>query len=192
MGGRIDAIRLCVVMPEAPRRIPGRLSVAPAPPAVRKLSGTYISSASAFRLLAGACLSSRRYVRRSRFATARRCRYSCERRTAVSAPVRKRSRIRHRPSLSARRQFRRHSLESHQLRAPWRSCRGRTARLLRLGPRSGCAGGGCAFARFAVPQDRYLKAVLMPIRELITSPSEKSPGGTDEAGPIERPTPLLF
>ena len=39
MGGRIDAIGLSVVMPEGPRRIPGRLSVAPAPPAVRKLSG---------------------------------------------------------------------------------------------------------------------------------------------------------
>lgn len=115
MGGRIDAIGLSVVMPEGPRRIPGRLSVAPAPPAVRKLSGSYISSASAFRILAGACLSSRRNVRRTRSATARRCRYSCERRTGVSAPVRKRPRIRQRPSLSARRQCRRHSLESHQL-----------------------------------------------------------------------------
>ena len=117
VGGRIDAIGLSVVMPEGPRRIPGRLSVAPAPPAVRKLSGTYISSTSAFRILAGACLSSRRNVRRTRSATARRCRYSCERRAAVSAPVRKRPRIRQRPSLSAQRQFRRHSLESHQLRA---------------------------------------------------------------------------
>lgn len=48
MGGRIDAIGLSVVMPEGPRRIPGQLSVAPAPPAVRRLSGSYISSASAF------------------------------------------------------------------------------------------------------------------------------------------------
>ena len=60
MGGRIDAIGLSVVMPEGPRRIPGRLSVAPAPPAVRKLSGTYISSAFAFRISVGACLSFRR------------------------------------------------------------------------------------------------------------------------------------
>ena len=48
MGGRIGAIGLSVVMPEGPRRIPSRFSVAPTPPAVRKLSGTYISSASAF------------------------------------------------------------------------------------------------------------------------------------------------
>ena len=48
VGGRIDAIGLSVVMPEGPRRIPGQLSVAPAPPAVRRLSGSYISSASAF------------------------------------------------------------------------------------------------------------------------------------------------
>jgi len=48
VGGRIGAIGLSVVMPEGPRRIPGRFSVAPTPPAVRKLSGTYISSASAF------------------------------------------------------------------------------------------------------------------------------------------------
>ena len=175
MGGRIGAIGLSVVMPEGPRRIPGRLSVAPAPPAVRKLSGTYISSASAFRILAGACLSSRRNVRRTRSATARQCRYSCERRTAVSAPVRKRPRIRQRPSLSARRQFRRHSPESHQLRA----FGARVAQVHRdswdeaLGPAAPVA--GCAFARFAVPQDRYPKAVLMPIRELMTSPSEKSP-----------------
>lgn len=175
MGGRIDAIGLSVVMPEGPRRIPGRLSVAPAPPAVRKLSGSYISSASAFRILAGACLSSRRNVRRTRSATARRCRYSCERRTRVSAPVRKRPRIRQRPSLSARRQCRRHSLNSHQLwplalvsraysEITWDEA---------LGPPAPVA--GCAVARFAVPQDRYPKAILMPIRELMTSPSEKSP-----------------
>ena len=35
-----------------------------------------------------------------------------------------------------------------------------------LGPAGPVA--GCAFARFAVPQDRYPKAVLMPIRELMT------------------------
>lgn len=175
MGGRIDAIGLSVVMPEGPRRIPGRLSVAPAPPAVRKLSGRYISSASAFRILAGACLSSRRNVRRTRSATARRCRYSCERRTAVSAPDRKRPRIRQRPSLGL-----------------WRSCRARTARFLGRGPRSGCAGGGCAVARFAVPQDSYPKAILMPIRELMTSPSEKSPWRNRRSWTVERPTLLIF
>lgn len=42
-----------------------------------------------------------------------------------------------------------------------------------LGPPTPVA--GCAVARFAVPQDRYPKAILMPIRELMTSPSEKSP-----------------
>ena len=142
MGGRIDAIGQSVVMPEGPRRIPGRLSVAPASPAVRKLSGTYISSASAFRILAGACLSSRRNVRRTRSATARWCRYSCERRTAVSAPVRKRPRIRQRP---------RHYLPATvpttftgkpPIAGLWRSCRARTARFLGRCPRSGCAGGG--------------------------------------------------
>lgn len=46
MGGRIDAIGLSVVMPEGPRRIPRRLSVAPAPPAVSKNSGTHLLSAS--------------------------------------------------------------------------------------------------------------------------------------------------
>jgi len=138
VGGRIDAIGLSVVMPEGPRRIPGRLSVAPAPPAVRKLSGTYISSASAFRILAGACLWSRRNVRRTCSATARRCRYSCERRTAVSAPVRNRHYL---PGDNA---------EDIHWKAPncgslalvSRSCRARTARFLGRGPRSGCAGGG--------------------------------------------------
>ena len=42
MGGRIDVIRLCVVLPEGPRRIPGRLSVASAPPAVRKLGDVHL------------------------------------------------------------------------------------------------------------------------------------------------------
>jgi hypothetical protein len=175
VGGRIDAIGLSVVMPEGPRRIPGRLSVAPASPAVRKLSGSYIWSASAFRILAGACLSSRRNVRRTRSATARRCRYSCERRTGVSAPVRKRPRIRQRPSLSARRTM----PKTFTGKPPIVAFGARVARVQRdswdeaLGPPAPVA--GCSVARFAVPQDRYPKAILMPIRELMTSPSEKSP-----------------
>lgn len=141
MGGRIDAIGLSVVMPEGPRRIPGRLSVAPAPPAVRKLSGSYISSASAFRILAGACLSSRRNVRRTRSATARRCRYSCERQTAVSARFGK-----GREFDNVRYYLPGDNAEDIHWKATncglWRSCRARTARFLRRGPRSACAGGG--------------------------------------------------
>lgn len=80
----------------------------------QELRDVHLECLLAFRILAGAGLSSRRSVRRTRSATARRRRYSCARRIAVSAPIRKRPRIRQRPSLSARRQFRRHSLESHR------------------------------------------------------------------------------
>jgi hypothetical protein len=58
VGGRIDAIGLSVVMPEGPRRIPGRLSVAPAPPAaVSKNSGTRLECLLATR--SGAVLVAR-------------------------------------------------------------------------------------------------------------------------------------
>ena len=174
MGGRIDAIGLSVVMPEGPRRIPGRLSVARAPPAVRKLSGTYIE-----------CLHLSDSGRRVSLVPAQCSSHALCDRATVSlflltpdcglGASSERPRIRQRPSLSARRQCRRHSPESHQLRA----FGARVARVQRdsweeaLGPAAPVA--GCACARFAVPQDRYPKAVLMPIRELMTSPSEKSP-----------------
>ena len=158
--------------PRAPGRIPGRLSVAPTG-SEQGLRDVHLECLLAFRILAGACLSSRRSVRRTRSACARRRRYSCARRTAVSAPVRKRPRIRQRPSLSARRQFRRHSLESHRNCGPLALVSRAYGEILETRPSVRLRRRG-AFARFAVPQDRYPKAVLMPIRELMTSPSEKS------------------
>ena len=143
VSGRIDAIGLSVVMPEGPRRIPGRLSVAPASPAVSKNSGTYILSASSpFGFWLAACLSSRRSVGRTRSATARR---------VVSLAH---AGLRSRRQFGKGREFDnvRHYLPGDNsedihwkaiaIAGPWRSCRTHTARFLRRGPRCDCAGGG--------------------------------------------------
>jgi hypothetical protein len=174
VGGRIDAIGLSVVMPEGPRRIPGRLSVAPASPAVSKNSGTYILSASSpfgFWLARvsrlGAVLVARALRRRDGSLVLRTP--DC----GLGASS-KRPRIRQRPSLSARRQFRRHSPESHRNCRPLALVSHAYGEILETRPSVRLRRRG-AFARFAEPQDRYPKAILMPIRELMTSPSEKPP-----------------
>jgi hypothetical protein len=177
--GRIDAIGSSVVMPEG----------APANPAsIERCTGTTSTSEHelrdvhldyllAFRILAEACLSSRAVF--------------------VARALRPRDVILAHTGLRSQRQFGksrefdnvRHYLpgdnsedihwKATAIADLWRSCRARARR-----DSFGCAGG---LDLQKVCRASRSKAVLMPIRELMTSPSEKSRGGTDEAGPIERP-----
>ena len=141
MGGRIDAIGLSVVMPEGPRRIPGRLSVARAPPAVRKLSGTYIE-----------CLHLSDSGRRVSLVPAQCSSHALCDRATVSLFLRTPD-----CGLGASSEKAENSTTSATIcpatipttftgkppiAGPWHSCRARTARFLGPGPRSGCAGGG--------------------------------------------------